>query len=359
MLENSVSLTGAEERSYNGILSTSSSNNSKIMRLQSVLRNPLIDISTLREIAWSGFPSGESELRAICWKLLLGYLPLRLDRHTDFTRRKRAEYAALLDESNISAAAESSSADDAPLDVLKQIRLDIPRTHSFSDELSPVVAHPLMQSLMERVLFIWSQRNKASSYVQGMNDITVPLLAVLLSPIARDRNDSSVIDSLSPKELLELESELYWMFSRLLQDLQDNYTPGQYGIQRMVQKVEAILRRTNPELICHLETEQVSLLQITFRWFNCLLSRELRLHVLLRCYDALLSDEAGFSEFLVYVCTALLKHLSAELCGRDFQGIMTLMTSASGSLSLDVPGMDAVLAEAFVLKSLFHQSRSI
>lgn len=39
---------------------------------------------------------------------------------------------------------------------------------------------------MERVLYIWSIRHPASSYVQGMNDLLCPLLLVAMYPYAQD-----------------------------------------------------------------------------------------------------------------------------------------------------------------------------
>lgn len=37
----------------------------------------VVDLDALRELAWSGVPS---DLRPVCWQLLLGYLPPNRER---------------------------------------------------------------------------------------------------------------------------------------------------------------------------------------------------------------------------------------------------------------------------------------
>ena len=124
----------------------------------------------------------------------------------------------------------------------------------------------------------------------------------------------------------------------------------------MVKRIEYIISRIDADLLEHFEHEQVTVLQLVFRWINCLLSRELNMTTLFRCYDALLAEECGLYEFLIYVCSALLKRMSNELKQLEFQELMTLMSTASLSLKMDCQAMDAILAEAFVLKSLFPPS---
>ena len=41
-------------------------------------------------------------------------------------------------------------------------------------------ASQLLQTMMIRILFVWSMRNPASAYVQGINDLAAPLLIVFL-----------------------------------------------------------------------------------------------------------------------------------------------------------------------------------
>ena len=58
----------------------------------------------------------------------------------------------------------------------KQIRIDVYRTQP---EVK-LFASQLLQTMMIRLLFVWSMRNPASAYVQGINDLAAPLLIVFL-----------------------------------------------------------------------------------------------------------------------------------------------------------------------------------
>ena len=53
-----------------------------------------------------------------------------------------------------------------------------------------------IQKAMERILYIWSIRHPASSYVQGMNDLLTPLLLVCMSSFSSDvlRCDVGTLD---------------------------------------------------------------------------------------------------------------------------------------------------------------------
>eukprot|EP00879_Flechtneria_rotunda_P004453 GHRR01004704.1.p1 GENE.GHRR01004704.1~~GHRR01004704.1.p1 ORF type:complete len:208 (+),score=72.30 GHRR01004704.1:301-924(+) len=44
----------------------------RVAKFHKVLNEQLIDLDALRELSWSGIPQ---ELRPVCWRLLLGYLP--------------------------------------------------------------------------------------------------------------------------------------------------------------------------------------------------------------------------------------------------------------------------------------------
>ena len=139
--------------------------------------------------------------------------------------------------------------------------------------------HATAQGL-ERVLFIWAVRHPGSGYVQGINDIAAPFFAAFLEPHLRSaaaggvsggggsgggggaagggvvgggggggggsgRGGCSASDAVArvPAEALEaVEADAYWCVTRLLDNIQDHYTPGQPGIQRMLQRTRELVR---------------------------------------------------------------------------------------------------------------------
>jgi len=46
-----------------------------------------------------------------------------------------------------------------------------------------------------------------------------------------------------PLTLLTVEADIYWCFKRLLDTIQDHYTPSQPGIQRMTFRLRELVHR--------------------------------------------------------------------------------------------------------------------
>jgi hypothetical protein len=86
--------------------------------------------------------------------------------------------------------------------------------------------------------------------------------------------------------------------------------------------------------------------------------REISLKNTIRMWDSYQSEGPdGFSEFHIYVCAAFLIKWSAQLKKMDFQDIMmhlqNVPTSDWGEKEIEL-----LLSEAFMWKSLFHNSKA-
>merc|ERR1712226_1775600 len=114
------------------------------------------------------------------------------------------------------AAAVRNDGDDAAV-VLRQIRVDIPRT----SQGLPLFAHPRMHCLMERVLYIWSVRHPASGYVQGINDLVTPFIVVLLASELNCSLEDLDMDSVEESVFDTVEAGAYWCLTKVLNDIQD------------------------------------------------------------------------------------------------------------------------------------------
>ena len=307
-------------------LSLVEANNNRHEKLRSLLNSAKIDIPVLRQLMWSGCPE---TMRALAWDVVICYgSSRRCDREIMYSR-KRAAYWGLV---------RSCVPNPHNQAVLRQIRLDIPRTYTSDPFFS---SHEGVE-LLERILLIWSMRNPACSYVQGINDVLVPLVLVRLT------------DKTKSPDFRNLEADSYWALSKLLADLQDHYIFGQPGIQRMAARIGEIVAKTDPQLGSHFHGEGLDILQVTFRWINCLLVRELPTEALLRVWDACLAEQdQGFSELFLYVCCALIKRHRETLLTCDFQGMMLLLQKIPTE-TWTAKDIETLLAQAFVLKSLFQ-----
>jgi hypothetical protein len=310
------------------------------------------DSDELRELLWSGCPSEAYSVRLTSWQILLGYIPLRPDRRDEILTKKRHEYKDLSKEYDLLHPSQLSESDRR---TIHQVLIDIPRTCTGGAIDLKSCDH--VMEVLQRVLTIWSIRNPACGYVQGMNDIAIPLLIVLLEAYYSTSIEQIDLIGIAPTNMSDIECDLYWMFSRLLQDLQDHYTFSQPGIQRMNKRLKEVIQRMDRELYSHFEEEQIDILQLSFRWYNCLLTREFDYRCVIRIWDTLIAEREGFSVFIVYFCSVLLLKHSAELKDMDMQQIMTLFNGGFNQYrKYNSDNIDTLLSEAYIMKSLFHSA---
>ncbi|CAK0810774.1 unnamed protein product [Prorocentrum cordatum] len=140
--------------------------------------------AALAEIAWVGVP--EERQRGEAWQLLLGYRPTSRRQQAGALQARRCQYQEMRCGIYEGSSCSSKGGGEAKAAALQQIRVDLPRTEVCRSSpgaaaLQAVVDSELVQALMERVLFVWSTQEPAAGYVQGMNDVLLPLLFVLLS----------------------------------------------------------------------------------------------------------------------------------------------------------------------------------
>lgn len=304
-----------------------------------------IDMSALRKLLWSGAPS-DPQIRALAWSLALGYLPTNRDRQAQVLARKRAEYLEVATE-QFGAAAQQ--------DLLHQIGKDLPRTIPCA-----AVQHPRVFKVMERALYVWSVRNPASGYVQGINDLIVPFLVVFLSrELGQDAcgSDPALLDELSDESLEAVEADSYWCLTKVLSQITDHYTFGQPGLFRTVQRLRVLVKRIDEDLYAHLEEQNTDFQQFSFRWMNNILTREIPLACAIRLWDTYIAEENGFANFHVYVCAVFLVYWSPQLKKMGFEDLLLFLQKVP-TADWGNSEVETLLAEAFILKELFERSPS-
>eukprot|EP00602_Paraphysomonas_sp_CaronLab_P010295 CAMPEP_0185021732 /NCGR_PEP_ID=MMETSP1103-20130426/4432_1 /TAXON_ID=36769 /ORGANISM="Paraphysomonas bandaiensis, Strain Caron Lab Isolate" /LENGTH=415 /DNA_ID=CAMNT_0027553437 /DNA_START=35 /DNA_END=1282 /DNA_ORIENTATION=- len=316
-------------------------------KIEQLLSADNVDLNALRKLSWNGVPS---EFRPMVWQLLLGYMPTNKSRRDTAISRKRREYfdsipiyCNITDEERTSQEGET----------LRQILVDLPRT----SPNTPFFHQAAIQKAMERILYIWSIRHPASGYVQGMNDLLTPILLVFMHPYVEDvlRCD---VDSLNDQTVLSVEADSYWCLTKLMDNIQDHYTFSQPGLQRMVLRLEDLIRRIDIDLHQHFQEQCVQYMQFAFRWMNCVLLREIPLRAILRVWDTYLSEErTGFENFHVYVCAVLLKMYSENLRSMQFQDILLFLQDLPTS-EWGEEEVEPILSQAYILSHLFDESPS-
>ncbi|KAJ3681392.1 hypothetical protein LUZ60_015881 [Juncus effusus] len=342
--ENSSSSSLDAQRIVEGARATDSA---RITKFTQELSRPAVILEKLRELSWSGVPP---YMRPNIWRLLLGYAPPNSDRRESVLTRKRQEYVECVSQYY---DVPDSDRTDEEINMLRQISVDCPRT-------VPDVTffqHAQVQKSLERILYTWAIRHPASGYVQGINDLVTPFLIVFISEHLEGGMDTWLVSDLSPQVLLDIEADCYWCLSKFLDGMQDHYTFAQPGIQRLVFRLKELVRRIDEPVSKHIEDQGLEFLQFAFRWFNCLMIREIPFHLVTRLWDTYLAEGDSLPEFLVYISASFLLTWSEKLKKLDFQE-MVMFLQHLPTKKWTHHELEMVLSQAYMWHSMFNSSPS-
>ncbi|ESW03914.1 hypothetical protein PHAVU_011G051800 [Phaseolus vulgaris] len=319
----------------------------RVMKFTKVLSETVVILDKLRELAWSGVPD---KMRPEVWRLLLGYAPPNSDRREGVLRRKRLEYLDCISQYYDIPDTERS---DDEVNMLRQIGVDCPRT--VPDV--PFFQQQLVQKSLERILYAWAIRHPASGYVQGINDLVTPFLVVFLSEYFEGDIDNWSMSDLSPDTISNIEADCYCCLSKLLDGMQDHFTFAQPGIQRLVFKLKELVRRIDEPVSRHMEDQGLEFLQFAFRWFNCLLIREIPFHLITRLWDTYLAEGDALPDFLIYIFASFLLTWSDKLQKFDFQELVMFLQNLPTD-NWTHQELEMVLSRAFMWHTMFNNSPS-
>ncbi|WJX45560.1 hypothetical protein P8452_32430 [Trifolium repens] len=319
----------------------------KVTKFTKVLSGTVVILDKLRELAWSGVPD---YMRPKVWRLLLGYEPPNSDRKEGVLRRKRGEYLDCI--SQYYDIPDSERSDDE-VNMLRQIAVDCPRT--VPDV--PFFQQEQVQKSLERILYAWAIRHPASGYVQGINDLVTPFLVVFISEYLEGSIDDWSMSDLSSDKISNIEADCYWCLTKLLDGMQDHYTFAQPGIQRLVFKLKELVRRIDEPVTQHIEDQGLEFLQFAFRWFNCLLIREIPFDLITRLWDTYLAEGDALPDFLVYIFASFLLTWSDKLRSLEFQELVMFLQHLP-TQKWTHQDLEMVLSRAFMWHSMFNNSPS-
>ncbi|KAL5781217.1 hypothetical protein ACOSP7_006246 [Xanthoceras sorbifolium] len=343
----SSNFENTSKETHKSPMSARATDSTRVAKFTKELSVPTVRLERLRELAWSGVPP---YMRPTIWRLLLGYAPPNSDRREGVLRRKRLEYLDCVAQFYDIPDTERS---DDEINMLRQIAVDCPRT--VPDVIFFQQAQ--VQKSLERILYTWAIRHPASGYVQGINDLVTPFIVVFLSEYLEGDIDNWLVSNLSPEKISDIEADCYWCLSKLLDGMQDHYTFAQPGIQRLVFKLKEVVRRIDEPVSRHIEEQGLEFLQFAFRWFNCLLIREIPFHLVTRLWDTYLAEGDALPDFLVYIFASFLLTWSDQLQKLDFQE-MVMFLQHLPTQNWAHQELEMVLSRAYMWHSMFNSSPS-
>eukprot|EP01147_Barroeca_monosierra_P003765 gene3765-6288_t len=340
----------------------------RVKEVEKLLEKDIIDIEALRAFAHAGIPDRPG-LRALIWKLLLGYLPPERAKWDSVLSAQRATYKEFLSTLVISShdladQNEEEEVDCDPLgvvasptkgnskwdtffkenEILQQIDIDVRRlTPEFSFYQTPTGRpRPIASALQLRVQrevaesstlrvtrdgVMATERRSASTSIplvlgpmeechwEGMNEILGPLYYVMAS-------NSDV------EWQRHCEADSFFCFMALMGNIRHVFDrsvdSSELGIAGILQRLEELLEEYTPRVHNALNDMNITMYYFAFRWITLLLSQEFRLPDVIRLWDTLFSSR-NLVDCILYICASMLQLVLDTLEERNFSISLKLL----------------------------------
>lgn len=105
----------------------------------------------------------------------------------------------------------------------------------------------------------------------------------------------AAINNQFAEDMLKAEADTFWCLSKLIDDIQDNFTEMQPGVHKIINKMKALIQHKDPEVLEHLESLDINFMDFAYRWVTCYLTREFDIYQTIRLWDTYFSEDEGFS----------------------------------------------------------------
>uniref|UniRef100_A0A669EAU1 TBC1 domain family member 13 n=1 Tax=Oreochromis niloticus TaxID=8128 RepID=A0A669EAU1_ORENI len=341
----------------------------KIQEFKVALAEEKINLKTLRELCFNGIPF-EGGIRALCWKILLNYLPVDQTQWESFLKKQREVYSQFLKEmiiqpgiakANLGLSREDVTMEDHPLnpnpdsrwntyfkdnEILLQIDKDVRRLYPDMAFFQRPTEYPCQLILDPQNDYETLRRRVEQTTLksQTVNCNRSGVTNVSLHP----GNDCGSLDNIWTNGMNEIvgpiyytfatdpnsewkehaEADTFFCFTNLMSENRDNFIKSlddsQCGITYKMESVYSMLKDKDMELYLKLEEQNIKPQYFTFRWLTLLLSQEFLLPDVIRIWDTLFSDQDRF-HFLILVCCAMLILIRDNLLAGDFTVNMRLL----------------------------------
>ncbi|KAM7536176.1 hypothetical protein Aperf_G00000096358 [Anoplocephala perfoliata] len=168
--------------------------------------------------------------------------------------------------------------------------------------------------VVQRIIFTFYKTNRASSYVQGMNEVAAPIYYVFANHP-------------DPEERRFAEADAFFCFNNLMVEIQSVFNRNfdqDFGIGSKMERMMQLLGEFDIELLRHLNHLHLEPAHFAFRWITLILSREFLLPDVLILWDCILADKHRF-DLLLYICCSMLMLVRTELFSCDFPAAIRLL----------------------------------
>ena len=159
---------------------------------------------------------------------------------------------------------------------------------------------------IERVLYVFGVTNASIKYMQGFNELIMPLYYVATKGLKADLDTCEAVSFFALQRLITATgvSELY--------DMKDAKAAV---VLAKMNEFENLLKKHLPELAKDLQERGIIPIQYAYRWFTLLFGQEYDIPSLLILWDEMIMHKADIMEFAYYIGISQMKILEENILG--------------------------------------------
>lgn len=281
----------------------------------------LINMQKIRETCSKGLNIFcPPEDRALSWLNLLCIYPLNPQHFREICFRMMKSYRNFINHftNNQTQDLKMSSInclDEKDYKLLDSIRTDIKRSTSqllyfinkegncckTQDEKNDLQNH---MNRIERILYVFAKVNPEFSYIQGFNELIIPLYYVMHSAKNVFFNNIEIVEAIS-----------YYSFEFLLilSDLSSFFKLEHQYIKSKMYQFDKLLKSNIPKTNQILKKLSIDSIQYAYKWFSIMFSQEHPLPQLLPLWDSILAHLDNLSLFEYCIGVARIQTVSESI----------------------------------------------
>lgn len=305
-----------------------------------------IDKELVRRICSCGLSEAQPDERCFAWLILFGVYPrfpskwaAKLDTIYEDYKRFVSDYK-LDDWLNVEIPKHFSKKDftnivdndflmyDIHTDVVRSSRntyflpaMDPPKSLE-NDKTGPFIYH---LRRFERILYIFGSLNPILKYIQGFNELLIPIYFVITLAKEHFNNDFTLIEALAFQCFQHLMTSTNIIDFFLISDLSVMDIKFSY--------FKKVLNKHAPKAAKILEYLDISPFEYVYKWLNILFAQEYELPSLLILWDSMFAKFDDLMNYACYIAAAKILEIEDELDKNYFtKTVMALQTERNQNI---------------------------
>lgn len=281
--------------------------------IKSFLDKDIVDHDRLRDICWQG--TLNNSLRSNIWKIVLDYSPKHFSQRDYVLMCKKEEYTYIK---------QQTFNQEYDKKLLQYIRDDVKAGVALNLSLFRMEC---VQESIVKCMFVYCTKNEVE-YSSGLYSLLLPFYIVFISQFYPVDPVTYLTPAEEPHDtILDIvEADSYWCLSALVDKMPDVVKNESTGLNKMIGKVVEILSRAEPQLLGYMMNQGVDMDNIFKLWITRLFLKELPMNIVLRLWDALISELDGPGTLCIYLCAVLVILFKDQLMMKGSSEITSFLT---------------------------------